>query len=1606
MHSRLAKRLSAFIVTASVCLFAGASALHAAETAQQPIVTHATRTGTSIAMRDFRFVGPINPGPPHEIRNDMPPAKGGGNAPHGKVIDPVVQTHMGRTQPGNLVQFDGLTDADNQTFIGTRYVPPDTNADVGPNHIVEYINTIWSVYDKSGNLLLGPLPGNSFWSTAGGNCQSTDDGDPIVKYDRAADRWFASQFFVHGGGGPFGQCIAVSQTGDPTGAYFTYEFFWSATDFTDYPKFGIWPDAYYQTWNVFGSSFYGEALSYNRAKMLVGDPTAEQLAFHITYNGNAEGGVLPSDWNGPLSPPPAGAPNYFMAYDVVPSPDPCSGSCLLIWQFHSDFVTPANSTFTGPAVVPVPAFTTPVCGSFRDQCVPQLGSPELLETLSQDLMYPLPYRNFGDHESIGASHTVGNGSGVAQVRWYEVRSPGSSPTLFQSGTYAPDSTHRWMPSIAIDKVGNMALNYSRSDTTLHPQAAITGRLVTDAPGTMGAEDIWFAGAGSQSSSFSRWGDYTSVFLDPNDDCTFWAINEYYATTTSFDFKTRIGSFLFPSCLGPTGTLEGHVTDPSSNPIQGATVTAAVGTMPNSASTTTDINGHYSFTLPVGSYNMTANKFGYAGATANGVAVTDGGDTIQDFTLVPNSTQVVNGTVKDGSGAGWPLYSRIDLTGPNGFPPTTLFTDPVSGYYSITLPAGFTYTFTVTSQIPGYNALVMDVFVPVPGSAPTDPPAFVQNFTLTVNAAACVAPGYTPGAPVTVLSEAFDGGVLPPGWTVNNYSGNGRGWNIQVDATPCSEFGGNLTGGSGPFAVINSDCDAHVADDADIQTPSVDLSSFGGAMVQFNQDYNNLGDTADVDVSTDGGATWSNALRQTSSSRGPNVQTATLPNVGGHANVKVRFHYYNANFAWWWQVDNVSIQGAVCNPSSGGLVVGNVSDANTGTGLNAATVKNMPNGDSTKTFATPDDPAVPDGFYAVFAGSGPQPFQASDGAYQPETLSTAVIPNSTVRLDFSLASGWLHASPTSLSSKVNPGNTDTQTLNINNTGSAPGTFTILEINARLSGPAHNGPFATPRTHQEIKKIAQLPGGFKNYFKHDLKGLPAGGPPRAMRRLNGPGDIITSWNSGLTKAWGVTFEGSNSTVWLSNNTYIGGNDDKMHQYQTNGTATGSTISLTGAGGLWVGDATTNTRTGNLWGVNVGGNNCLVEMNPTTLALTGNTICGSPWANISQRGVAYDGTTDTYFVGGWNEGIIYHIDGTGAVLDSHQLNLGNCFPSSACISGLAFNSQSGHMMVMQNEGGADPIVVLDTNNNYAVIGSIAISGFTAFGGAGMEFDCLGNLWLIDQNNQTVYQIQSGEPAACSSDIPWLSENPTTGTVSSGIGGTNPFPVAVTWDSAGLFPGLRQAQLLITTDTPYPVAPLGVNFTVRFLDVLDNVPPGTDPFENFIYAAAGANIMHGCSFFNFCPSASVTRADMAGYIFRSVHGPFTPPPAYLGEFGDVFFTDYNADYIEGVFEDGITAGCQASPLLYCPNQSIPRAQMAVFIERGVRGSSFVPPACTGIFGDVSCPPTPADPYGDWVELLFNDGITAGCQTSPPLFCPLQLIPNEQMAVFIVKAFGLPVLP
>jgi len=413
---------------------------------------------------------------------------------------------------------------------------------VGAFQYVQWVNESFAVFDKStGRIAAGfPKAGNTLWTGFGGPCEANNDGDPIAQYDKAAGRWVLTQFSVtNPSTNGYLQCVAVSTTSDATGTYSRYAFSYGGSQFNDYPKLGVWPDGYYVTYNIFnnGQTFAGSKVcSLDRAKMLIG-AAATQVCFQTS---TAYGGLLPADLDGANAPPP-GAPEYVMNF---------GSNSLNLWKFHVDFATPGNSTFTGPTSVPVAAFTAACSGG--GACIPQSGTSQRLDSLADRLMYRLAYRHFADgHESLVVNHTVKvNGTKrkeVDGVRWYELRSPATAPTVFQQGTYAPDATSRWMGSIAMDKLGDIAVGYSASSSTIHPGIRYTGRVPTDPRGTLQGENTILNGGGSQLANLSRWGDYSSMTVDPADDCTFWYTTEYLKTNGTFNWSTQIASFKFPGC---------------------------------------------------------------------------------------------------------------------------------------------------------------------------------------------------------------------------------------------------------------------------------------------------------------------------------------------------------------------------------------------------------------------------------------------------------------------------------------------------------------------------------------------------------------------------------------------------------------------------------------------------------------------------------------------------------------------------------------------------------------------------------------------------------------------------------------------------------------------------------------------------------------------------------------------------------------------------------------------------------------------------------------------------------------------------------------------------
>jgi len=544
-----ARAFVAMVWLAMVCLALPTFAQQSKTVSQGPEVIKEFKHDSGPLLREIapllpEFSAPIE----REIENHVGPVQ---HFNHPLVQkDEVLQTEdkSPRLQTPNFsLEFDGLGFGD--AFF-CSCMPPDNDGAAGTTQYVQYINLTYAVYDKSGNMVLGPLGGNSFWSGFGGSCENDNSGDPVVRFDAAAQRWVVAQFAINSAA-PDYECIAVSQTADATGAYNRYAF--PSTRFPDYPKFGVWPDAYYFTFNNFtilaggsGGSFVGaNVCAADRTNMLAGN-AATMHCFQRSAN---DASLLPSDLDGP-TPPPAGTPNFFMELDP-------SGADLDMFKFHVDFTTPANTTFTGPTKIPVAAFT-PLCGS-SGFCVKQPTSgSDLLEALADRLMYRLVYRNFGDHTTLLATHSVQAGSSGG-ARWYEIRNPETTPTVFQSGTFAPDSQYRWMPAMAMDQNQDIFVGFSRSGSAAgqFPSLVYAGRTPSDPPGTLESEVVLKAGAGSQISLYARWGDYTSVTVDPTDDCTFWFSEEYEKASGGFNWSTAIGTFSFPGCSGsasPSFTL--------------------------------------------------------------------------------------------------------------------------------------------------------------------------------------------------------------------------------------------------------------------------------------------------------------------------------------------------------------------------------------------------------------------------------------------------------------------------------------------------------------------------------------------------------------------------------------------------------------------------------------------------------------------------------------------------------------------------------------------------------------------------------------------------------------------------------------------------------------------------------------------------------------------------------------------------------------------------------------------------------------------------------------------------------------------------------------------
>lgn len=515
----------------------------------------------------------------------------------------VEQTSQGtRAAAIDIASFDGLGAGFEGPQGTTNFRnPSDNSLAVGPDHIVQTVNTRLAIYskkgkkyDKTGTVLYGPVPTKSVWAGFGGVCEARNNGDAVVRYDQLAQRWLIvmpifsrvkpgdfpektsadhsvpvppGQMAKSGekaSSGPpaapppnppqpatpeqrppqakegvWGMCYAVSTGTDPLGTYYRYAF--ERTLFPDYPRPAVWPDGYYVPSSTGDDVIQKHACIADRAKMLVGQPATEQCIIidgvNFLNNSDIDGQGAPS----------IGTPNIMMAAGGTQLKNVFEDDGIYYWKVHVDWNNPGNTKADGPVKIKVAPYHY-LCNGQLSSCVPQPNTERRLDVQGDKIMQRLVYRKTGGHESIVAAHSIAT-QGGGGVRWYEFRlDKKGDPEFYQQGTYAPEGFYRWMPSIDIDKKGDIGVGYSFGGLPNFAGLRFAARQAGDPKGQLTLhESVLATGEASQTNTL-RWEDYTTTAMDPSDDCTFWYVGDYLKAGDTA-YRTRIGGFRLPNCKG-------------------------------------------------------------------------------------------------------------------------------------------------------------------------------------------------------------------------------------------------------------------------------------------------------------------------------------------------------------------------------------------------------------------------------------------------------------------------------------------------------------------------------------------------------------------------------------------------------------------------------------------------------------------------------------------------------------------------------------------------------------------------------------------------------------------------------------------------------------------------------------------------------------------------------------------------------------------------------------------------------------------------------------------------------------------------------------------------
>jgi hypothetical protein len=895
----------------------------------------------------------------------------------------------------------------------------------------------------------------------------------------------------------------------------------------------------------------------------------------------------------------------------------------------------------------------------------------------------------------------------------------------------------------------------------------------------------------------------------------------------YDGPTGLGTpnGLVAFTSGPHGDVKGTVTDSSTGePLGGATVSAG------DATATTDETGAYDLAVEPGTYDVTISAYGYVTKTIPDVVVTQGATVNEDAALKPAKTSTVTGTVSDGSGHGWPMYAKVTVAGTPGAP---VYTNPYTGRYSVELPRGATYELKVDSNYPGY--ISADKSVRVGGA---DKKA---NFKLKADPFEGTAPGYTQVS--SGPSESFDGTSVPDGWAVDDAT-DGGGW---VFDDPGSR--GNLTGGEGNFAIVDSD---HLGigqeQDSTLTAPTVDFTGDDTPMVSFDSYYKGFGgQSGKVEYSVDGGSTWISAWEQTTGTTSGHEQVE-LPEAANQADVQVRFHF-TGSWGYYWEIDNVQIGTLSLKKVSGGLVAGNVTDQNTGDGVNGATVTNSADEtESTTTVPTPDNADLPDGFFWMFnQGSGARSYDVTKGGYSDASVAANLQVDYITKADVALAAGQLSVNKTTLKRIVDWKGAKSGNIKLTNTGTAPATVKVGERAGGFTVLAkHGAKLNRVKAHTSMHSMAKAA---KKSF---------GAKSDAIKRHDAtPSDSTWESMADLPVAMQDNVAGVNNGVLYSAFGYNGSADTKdLYAYDSEAGTWSQKASaadtrespahgwLNGKwyiSGGWGSDAAPDAKTevydptADSWGT--------AAQNPSPLAGSGSatlggklyvvggcaTTCGSTVAQVYDPAAdAWSPIADYPEPISWEScggisGAIYCAGGTtdaGAVKTAYKYDVATDSWSPIAdlpvdLWGSDYTAANGMLLVsggvtaqgtaITNEGYAfDPQAGEWTplpNTNTAVYRGGSALGFYKVGGSpGGQFS----------PPLATVELLPGFDQGGSSDVTWMSENKDTLTLAPG----QTKAVRVTLDSDVpeiTQPGTFTASLTFQTDTPYTVAPVAVTLKVR---------------------------------------------------------------------------------------------------------------------------------------------------------------------------------------------------